>query len=189
MILTDIITPTYVQMLGALSAWLGKAQARRQDGERDMILAARLAPDMFPLSTQVRFACVQALEGMYRLREEALPPLVAQLLDEGRDAGERPGTIADAQARIAQSIAIVEQMAADDAQAIDPATPLAHELPQGMIFDLTAGQYVRDWTLPQFYFHVMTAYAILRAQGVELGKVDYVAHMFPYLRPGTVPSQ
>jgi hypothetical protein len=57
----------------------------------------------------------------------------------------------------------------------------------GMIFDLTAEQYARDWALPQFYFHVMIAYAILRAEGVDLGKADYVAHMFAYLRPGTMP--
>jgi hypothetical protein len=78
---------------------------------------------------------------------------------------------------------------AADVPALDPATPIAHALPQGMVFDLTAEQYVRDWALPQFYFHVMTAYAILRAQAVELGKVDYVAHMFPYLRPAPPASQ
>ena len=44
-----------------------------------------------------------------------------------------------------------------------------------MIFDLSAEQYVRDWALPQFYFHLMIAYAVLRAQGVALGKADYVA--------------
>ena len=54
-----------------------------------------------------------------------------------------------------------------------------------MTFDLTAEQYARDWALPQFYFHVMTAYAILRAQGVALGKADYITHMFAYLRPST----
>jgi hypothetical protein len=57
-----------------------------------------------------------------------------------------------------------------------------------MIFDLTAEQYVPDWALPQVYFHVVTACAILRSEGVDLGKVDYVAHMFPYLRPGTMPA-
>ena len=65
---------------------------------------------------------------------------------------------------------------------------IAHDLPIGITFDLTAIQYVRDWTLPQFYFHVMIAYAILRAEGIELGKADYVAHMFAYLRPGTMPA-
>lgn len=188
MILPDILAPTYVQMLGALSAWLAKAEAGKQDGTAQTLPGARLAPDMFPLSTQIRFACVQAQEGMYRLRGEAFPPLVGQLLDEGRNAGEHPGSIADAQARIAETIAIVESLAAD-APSIDPVAPIAHALPQGMIFDLTAGQFVRDWALPQFYFHIMTAYAILRAQGVDLGKVDYVAHMFPYLRPGTLPAQ
>lgn len=56
-----------------------------------------------------------------------------------------------------------------------------------MVFDLTTEQYSRDWALGQFYFHVMIAYAILRAQGVSLGKADYVPHMFAYLRPGTMP--
>ncbi len=72
---------------------------------------------------------------------------------------------------------------AADVPDLDPATPIVHALPQGMVFDLTAEQYVRDWALPQFYFHVMIAYAILRAQAVALGKPDYVAHMFSYLRP------
>jgi len=58
-----------------------------------------------------------------------------------------------------------------------------------MILDLTAGTFVRDWALSQFYFHLMAAYAILRAQGVALGKADYVAHLFPHIRPGTMPQQ
>jgi hypothetical protein len=182
--LTDILVPTYVQMLGALSTWLAKAE--EQGGEP--LLVGRLAPDMFPLATQVRFACVQAQEGLYRLRGEAFPPSIEVLLDEGRNAAEQPGTIADARGRIAETIAIVEAAAAKAAD-MDPATPIAHALPQGLVFDLTAEQYVRDWALPQFYFHVMTAYAILRAQGVELGKADYIAHMFSYLRPGSLPPQ
>lgn len=187
MTLKDILVPTYVQMLEALSAWLGKVDDAALAGKAQAIMTARLAPDMFPLSTQVRFACVQAQEGIFRLRQEAFPPSIALLLDEGRQAAERPGTIADARARIAATVRLVEAAAAD-APDLDPATPIAHSLPQGMIFDLTADQYVRDWALPQFYFHVMTAYAILRAQGVDLGKADYVAHMFPYLRPDTLPA-
>lgn len=57
-----------------------------------------------------------------------------------------------------------------------------------MVFDLTAEGYARDWALPQVYFHVMIAYAILRSRGMDLGKADYVAHMFAYLRPGTMPT-
>ena len=187
MTLQDMLVPTYLRMLGALSAWLGKAAEARPSDRAQSLLIARLAPGMFPLSTQVRFACVQAQEGVFRLRQQAFPPSTEVMLDEGRKAAEHPGSIADARARIAETIEIVRAAAADPAD-VDPATPIAHTLPQGMVFDLTAEQYVRDWALPQFYFHVMTAYAILRAQGIELGKVDYVAHMFAYLRPGTPPS-
>jgi hypothetical protein len=186
MTLPDILLPTYVQMLGALSAWLAKAEAQKPHGAAETLLVTRLAPDMFPLSTQIRFACVQAQEGMFRLLGQAFPLSIEVLLDEGRNAADRPGSVADARARIAETIAILE---AADVPELDPATPIAHALPQGMVFDLTAEQYVRDWALPQFYFHVMTAYAILRAQGVELGKADYVAHMFPYLRPAPSASQ
>lgn len=186
MSLTSLLIPTYRQMLQALSAWLEKAQAQRPEDEADALLSARLAPDMFPLATQIRFACVQAWEGAHRLQDEPLPPLVQTLLDEGRQAGEHPGSIADARARISDTIAMLDGLA-QDALDMDPQQPLAHELPNGMIFDLTADSYARDWTLPQFYFHVMTAYAILRAEGVTLGKADYVAHMLPLLRPDTLP--
>ena len=186
--LLEMLVPTYVQMLKALSGWLAKAEAQMPNGGAEALLSARLAPDMFPLSTQVRFACVQAQEGVFRLRGQALPASLDVLLEEGRNAAERPGSFADARARIDETVAVVEE-AASDALDVDPATPIAHALPAGMIFDLTAAQYVRDWTLPQFYFHVMIAYAILRSEGVELGKADYVAHMFAYLRPGTMPSR
>ena len=185
--LLDILVPTYVQMLGALSAWLGKAEAQMPGGKADALLTARLAPDMFPLSTQVRFACVQAQEGMFRLHGRDFPGTIEVLLNEGRNAAERPGSIADARARIEETLAVVNALAAE-ALDVNPKTPIAHALPAGMIFDLTAEGYARDWALPQFYFHLMTAYAILRNQGVDLGKADYVAHMFAYLRPGTMPT-
>ncbi|MCB2080916.1 MAG: DUF1993 family protein, partial [Novosphingobium sp.] len=73
MALTTLLAPTYVQMLKSLSGWLDKAQAQMPDGQAENLLSARLAPDMFPLSTQVRFACAQAQEGMYRLRGEEFP--------------------------------------------------------------------------------------------------------------------
>jgi hypothetical protein len=187
MLLPDLLFPTYVQMLKGLAAWLGKAQAQMPE-RAETLLSARLAPDMFPLSTQIRFACVQAQEGVCRLRGEAFPPAIETLLNEGRNAGEVPGALADARARIEETVAIVEAAASGSFDA-DEQRPIAHDLPMGIVFDLSAGQYARDWALPQFYFHVMTAYAILRAEGVELGKVDYVTHMFAYLRPGTMPAQ
>lgn len=184
--LTDVLVPTYVQMLKALSAWLAKAEAQRPS-DADALLSARLAPDMLPLATQIRFACVQAQEGAFRLRGEAFPESLAALIDEGRNAAQQPGSIADARARIGETIALVESLGSGAVE-IAPDAPIAHALPIGLVFDLTAEQYARDWALPQFYFHLMTAYAILRNAGVELGKADYVAHMFAYLRPGTMPS-
>lgn len=184
----DFLVPTYVQMLTALAGWLDKAQAQAQAPEQaDALLSARLAPDMFPLSTQVRFACVQAQEGLFRLRDEAFPPGLTELLDEGRNAGEAPGTMAQARTRIAETLSLVRSLSGD-LDGGGPDRAVAHELPTGMIFDLTLDQYVRDWAIGQFYFHVMTAYAILRHRGIELGKADYVAHMFAYLRPGTAPQ-
>lgn len=128
-------------MFGALSS---KAEAQRPDGSVDTLLAARPAPGMFPLATQIRFACQQAQEGVFRLLEQGFAPALETLLDEGRNAGERPGTLADAQARIVETIAMVEAAAAGASRSPLP-PPIPHALPNGMILDLTAEQYARDW--------------------------------------------
>lgn len=181
MTLQDLVVPTYQQMLRTLSDWLSKAEAQRPGGAAETLLSARLAPDMFPLTTQIRFACRQAQEGVFRLREQPFPEALEALLNEARNAGDHPGTIAEAKARIEETLAVIAAEAAAGIT-IDPATPISHALPNGMIMDLSAAQYARDWALPQFYFHLVAAYAVLRAEGVELGKADYVAHMFPYFR-------
>ncbi|CCA90613.1 DUF1993 family protein [Novosphingobium sp. PP1Y] len=187
MSLTDLLVPTYKQMLNALSGWIDKARTELPADQAEALLAARLADDMFPLSTQVRFACVQAYEGICRLKGEEFPASVAILLDEGRAATEQPGSLADAQARIRETIEMLDGVG-PGALDLSSHQAIAHALPNGMIFDLTAEQYARDWTLPQFYFHLMIAYSILRSAGVNLGKADYVTHMFACLRPGTIPS-
>ncbi len=185
--LTTLLIPTYTNMLKALSGWLDKAQAQLPEADAEALLSARLAPDMFPLSTQIRFACVQAQEGMYRLKGEDFPATLGALLDEGRNAGERPGSLADAQARIGETLALLDTLAPGTVD-LAPGDPIVHELPNGMILDLTAEQYARDWALGQFYFHLMTAYAIMRSNTVDLGKADFIPHMFPYLRPESIPQ-
>jgi uncharacterized protein len=186
MTLTNLLVPTFTQMLKTLHDWLAKSQTQMPE-TAEMLLSARLAPDMFPLSTQIRFACLQVQEATYRLRGEAFPAAFDELVNEGRNAGERPGTIAEAQARITETIALLERLGPDSLDG-DDERPIAHEIPNGMVFDLSAQQYARDWALPQFYFHLMTAYAILRSEGVALGKIDYIPHMFPFIRPGTMPT-
>jgi len=187
MSLTTLLVPTYTQMLGSLSGWLKKAQLQISEPDAEALLSARLTPDMFPLSTQIRFACAQAQEAVFRLKGEAFPKSIDELIEEGRNAAERPGSLADAQARIVETITLLDGLAPDALDA-NADKPLAHELPNGMILDLSAEQYARDWSLAQFYFHLMTAYSILRSEKIELGKADFVAHMFPYIRPETIPK-
>jgi hypothetical protein len=188
--LTALLVPSLSNQLNAVSGWLDKAEAfaaeRREQPDR--LLALRLASDMFPLTTQLRFLAFQAQEPVYRLRGEAVPDAVLEVRQEGRDGGERPGSWAEARARVAEAarfLATIPPDAVDDAAG----KAIAHELPTGMIFDMTGETYVRDWALPQVAFHQMIAYAILRQAGVPLGKVDYVPHMFGYLRAGTAPAR
>lgn len=186
--LTALLVASFSNQLAAVSGWLDKAEAfaAERPGGPDALLALRLAPDMFPLATQLRFLAFQAQEPVWRLRGEAVPDEVLAIRQEGRDGGERPGSWAEAKARIAETASFLASVGPD---ALDSAAaaPLVHELPNGMVFDMTGESYVRDWALPQAAFHQMIAYAILRQSGVPLGKVDYVPHMFGYLRPGTVP--
>ena len=187
--LTALLIPTLTNQLQAVSSWLDKAEAfaatRGESPER--LLALRLAPDMFPLTTQLRFLAFQAQEPIYRLRGETVPEAVLQVRQEGRDGGESPGTWGEARVRVADASSFVAAAAPDSLDAAAEEA-IAHELPNGMVFDMTGEQYVRDWALPQVAFHQMAAYAILRNAGVPLGKVDYVPHMFGYLRPGTAPA-
>lgn len=189
MSLTATLVPSAMQMLTALSAWLGKgAGYAAEHGEAaDDLLRLRLAPDMYPLASQIRFVAFQAMEPVYRLRGEALPEDLERLRREGWNGGEQPGTLADARSRIDAALAFLRTIGPD---ALDATAerPLVLELPNGIVFDMRGAAYVRDWALPQLYFHLVTAYAILRNHGVPLGKADYAAHMFTYVRPGSLPK-
>ena len=189
MTLTSSLIIPLSNQLSALAGWLDKAEAlAAQRGESpDGLLGLRLAPDMFPLTTQLRFLAFQAQEPIWRLRGEAVPEPLLAVRQEGRDGGERPGSWVEARARVAEAAAFVAGVRPDEFDAAAE-SPIAHDLPNGMIFDMTAEQYVRDWALPQVAFHQMITYAILRQAGVALGKVDYVPQMFAYLRPGTAPA-
>ena len=90
------------------------------------------------------------------------------------------------QAQIAETLAWLDAIAPADL-GDDADRAVGFDLPNGMAFDMTAVSYVRDWAQPQFYFHLVAAYAVLRHVGVPLGKADYVGYMMQYLRPGTAP--
>lgn len=154
--------------IDTLIALLTKAEAHPQS---DALLGARLAEDMHPLSTQVRFVA--------NLPGEALPRLTDRTFTS-RDEDET--TLAGAKAALAQTAALLDQVEASELKA--PGDQIVLNLPNGMEFTLTAEQYVRDWSLPNFYFHLTTAYAILRMQGLEIGKVDFMPHMMRYMTKG-----
>lgn len=186
---TNLLVPSFIHLLGALHAWLEKAETHVETTgmNKDDLMALSLAPDMYPLSAQVRFACFQALEPAYRLRAIAIPENILKIREEGWVSREQPGSLADSRRRIQETLSLLADLPKD---ALDTGSdlPIALDLPNGIIFDMTGDQYARDWALPQFYFHLNTAYAILRNHGVDLGKIDYVPQMFAYLRPGTMPE-
>lgn len=176
--LYDMTVPAYRNGLRALSAQLDKALAWGAEnavGELQLIVA-RLAPDMFPLAAQVRFTCLQAIQPLVRLGATGAPTLTEDAAD-----------FAGLQAQIADTLAWLDTL---DPAALDtqPDRPIGFDLPNGMAFDMTALTYVRDWAQPQFYFHAIAAYSIMRHMGIPLGKADYVGYMMAYLRPGTGPA-
>ncbi|KWV91390.1 DUF1993 domain-containing protein [Erythrobacter sp. YT30] len=162
----DLLVPTQRQMLGTLKGLLAKAAA---DPRGDALLSARLAEDMHPLSVQVRFLCNMVGEAMAR---------IAGI--EFTSSEDDPATIAAAQARVDETLMQLAEWENFKFVADDAAIELA--IPNGMTFDMTAAEYVRDWSVPQFYFHTMAAYSILRKEGIEVGKADFVPYMMRYIR-------
>ena len=167
--LKDQAVPVWTQMLGVLDGLLAKAEA---DPRGDGLLEERLAEDMHPLAVQVRFLVNMPGEAMARLT--------------GLDFASRednPATLAQAREWVsAARTQLVDWSSRNFAEAGDA---IELKLPNGMTFDMRADEYVRDWALPQYYFHVTAAYAILRKAGLELGKIDYVPYMMRYMRQPT----
>lgn len=157
---------TFGNVLGTLDHIITKAESHEKG---EALLASRLAPDMFPLHTQIRFTIDQVLVALDRLGQLGLT------LD-----GSEIASFAEAHARIAAAREVVEAADVDtwpgSTEAVD------FTLPNGMSFLMRAHEYCRDWATPQAYFHLSAAYAILRMEGVPLGKADYVGYMMQYLR-------
>jgi hypothetical protein len=155
--------PRFANGLRNLSAILDKAiaHAEARKIEPAALTAARLYPDMFPLTRQVQIACDTAKGAVARLAGLEVP--------KHEDTEQ---TFDELKARIAKTIAFIETVPAesiDGSEARDIVLKLGPREVQwkGM-------QYLLGFALPNFYFHVATAYAILRHNGVEVGKRDYI---------------
>ncbi|MDO9402529.1 MAG: DUF1993 domain-containing protein [Polaromonas sp.] len=156
--------PVFKQMLGGLSGVLRKAEDHATDRkiEPDALLQARLYPDMFPLLRQVQVATDFAKSVSARLAGVDVPKF---------DDTER--TFAELQARIQKVLAFIEGLDVavfDDAATREIVTQAG--TPKEKRF--TGQSYLLNYGLPHFFFHTTTAYAILRHNGVEVGKKDYV---------------
>ena len=155
--------PVFVHMLGNLSAILDKAvknaEARKIDPA--VLVSARLAPDMYPLSRQVQIATDMAKGCAARLAGIEVPSY------EDNEA-----TFADLQARIAKTVAFLQSV---NASQIDGSEGRTVKLTlRGKEVSFIGQPYLLNFVLPNFYFHVTTVYAILRHNGVDLGKMDFI---------------
>lgn len=156
--------PVFVRMLGNLLTWLDKAEAHAQARKFDVnnFVGLRLAPDMLPFSRQIQIATDTAKGCVARLAGLEVPKW------EDNEA-----TFDDLRARVRKAIDYVQSI--PPAQ-IDGSEQREIVLPMrsGDPLRFTGENYVRFWVLPNFFFHVTTAYALLRHGGVEIGKGDYL---------------
>lgn len=156
--------PVFKQMLTSLHDVLVKAEAHctAKNIDQDALLQARLFPDMFPLLRQVLVAADFANSIVARLANVALP---------AHEDNER--TFAELQARITATLTFLDSLASTQ---IDGCETREILLRAGTPKEkkLSGQAYLLSYGLPQFFFHVTTAYAILRHNGIDIGKKDYM---------------
>lgn len=156
--------PVFTSMLQNLAHLLDKAQAMVTAKGIDelAITQYRLAPDMLPFTRQIQIACDAAKNGAARMSGVDAP----KFADEEK-------TLAELQVRIQKTLAYlatVPATALDGTEDKDITFPVGKEATRTM-----KGQaYLTQWALPNLYFHITTAYNILRHNGVEIGKKDYL---------------
>jgi hypothetical protein len=156
--------PVFKQMLLALSDVLKKGEEHAQNRKFDpaVLLQSRLFPDMLPLVRQVQIACDFA---------KSVPARIAGVEVAAYEDSEQ--SFAELQQRIAKTLALIEGMTAEQLNGstvkevvLRPGTPKEKKL--------TVEDYALKYGMPQFFFHVTTAYNLLRHNGVEIGKKDYM---------------
>lgn len=155
--------PVFARMLTNLKTWIDKAQAHADAKKFDpaVYLGLRLAPDMLPFPNQVQIACDTAKFCVARLAGVDSPKF---------DDDEK--SLADLSERITKTIAYIKSVA--PAQ-IDGSEAREITIPRRTGPVVMPGEaYLTAYALPNFFFHVTTAYALLRHNGVELGKMDYL---------------
>ena len=155
--------PVFKHMLGNLSHFLdkGAAHAEAKKFEPANLLNYRLAPDMLPFVKQVQIACDAAKNGVARIAGIEAPKF------EDNEA-----SFAELKSRIQKTLDFLATVPADK---LDGSEDREVTFPVGSNKrSMRAEDYLKLWVLPNMFFHITTAYAILRHNGVELGKGDYL---------------
>lgn len=163
-ILYAMSVETCVNVLTSLSGILDKAaqyaEARKFDPT--VLVNARLAPDMFPLVQQVQIASDHAKGLAARLAGQEPPRFE-----------DNEKTLDDLKARVVKTIDYLRSVPASAFEGAEN-RKIEMEMRNGMSLSSDGLRFLRDWALPNIYFHVVTAYDILRHNGVEIGKRDYM---------------
>ena len=155
--------PVFVRALTNLSACLDKADqhAKAKGYDSAVLVQSRLAPDMLPLAKQVQIACDSAKFGAARLSGGKAPSM------EDDEA-----TIAELKARIDKTVAYLNSVPAAE---IDGSEEREVMVPtRGDPIKMSGQAYLTGFVLPNLFFHVTTAYALLRHNGVDLSKKDFL---------------
>jgi hypothetical protein len=150
-------------MLGNLSSILekGLAHATQRKFEPAVLLAARLAPDMHPFTRQVQIACDIAKNSVARLAGQEPPRF-----EDNETSFEQ------LRVRIAR---VIDYLKSVPASALEGSETRDIRVPAGQRAYVFKGvEFLQRWAIPNVFFHVTTAYAILRHNGVELGKMDFL---------------
>ncbi|MBP6850511.1 MAG: DUF1993 domain-containing protein [Rhodoferax sp.] len=156
--------PICTTVLGNLAHMLDKAQAFVDTRKCDpaALTQYRLAPDMLPFTRQIQIACDAAKNGIWRISGVEAPKF-----------DDTEATLAELKARIEKTIAYIQSVPAaalDGTEAKEITFPVGRDATRTM----QSEAYLKHWMLPNLFFHTTTAYAILRHNGVELGKKDFL---------------
>ena len=161
------VVPSWLQMLDALAAIMDKAEEHcaEQGLNEQTVLESKLAEDMLPLAYQIKSAAVHSAGAMEGVRAGTFSP----------DTSATPQSFAEAKARLV--------VARETVAAIEPAE-LNGLVGRDMVFafgqfrrEFLVEGFLQSFSLPNFFFHVTTAYALLRAAGVPIGKRDYMGQL------------
>ncbi|WP_353228827.1 DUF1993 domain-containing protein [Novosphingobium sp.] len=157
--LYEFTVPVLIHKLHCLDHLLAKAADSGVD--EATLMAARIAPDMLPLPRQVQIACDTAKLVVMRLGQMEPSPMP-----------DEETTLAELRTRIARTVAYLET--ADPAAFAGRETAAITLQFPGMEMTFTGQSLVTDFSLPNFYFHMTIAYALLRMHGVAIGKMDFL---------------